>query len=141
MHARLLVVLGIAATLSAFAESKGYDTLGPLDGDQNPMPVIERVTKFVVTHWQQHRRGYVEFTLYSKEGEPTTSRWYIEPSADGRWQIRGSSRSVYSDRRMVGDPRKQPDRHVSRSFVAVRVQAHGAHLQLTDSSGKEVDSL
>jgi hypothetical protein len=140
MHTRLLIVLCLTTTLRAFAQPQGYDALGPLDGDQNPMPVIERVRKFVVTHWQQHRRGYVEFTLYSKEGEPTKSRWYIEPDADGRWQVRGSSHSIFSDRRIVGDPHKQLDRHVSRSFVAVKVH-QGVYLVLKDRSGKEVCSL
>jgi hypothetical protein len=85
------------------------------------------------------------FTINSIEGEPTTEELYIEPSPSGRWRIRGHSHSIYSDRRMIDDPQKQPDRHVTRDFDAVaveRIHDRGVtYLALKDASGKIVDSL
>src|SRR4051812_24786910 len=138
---RSLVPLIIVAASSAFAQPKGYDTLGPLDSGLNPAPVLRQVRAFVAQHWHQHRRGYTEFTLYSKEGEPTTSQLYIEPDASGRWQIRGTSHSIQSDRRPLGDPKKQPDKHVRRRFAAVSMRLRDGTLILKDRTGREVWAL
>jgi hypothetical protein len=138
---RSLALLIMVAASSAFAQPESYDTLGPLDSGLNPAPVLRQVRAFVARHWRQHRRGYAEFTLYSKEGEPTTSQLYIEPDASGRWQIRGTSHSIQSDRRPLGDPKKQPDRHVRRRFVAVSMRLEDGSLILKDHAGKEVCAL
>lgn len=46
-----------------------------------------KVRQFVWEHWQGRRRGYLSITKYSKEGEPSTSHFFIEPENDGAWRV------------------------------------------------------
>ena len=67
-----------------------YDKAGPFTLD-NTVPnemrkVTEaRVREFLWDHWQRRRLGYLVFTDYSKEGEPTTLSFFIEPDGNGEW--------------------------------------------------------
>jgi hypothetical protein len=128
-------------------ELNGYDKLGPLEQKQgeSPVPMLEQVRKFVWDHWKQQRRGHVVFTVYTKEGEPTTEYLFVEPNESGTWHVRGRLESTYSDRRMVNDPKKQPDRHVTKTFEAARLvrvgRGESSYLALKDASGKVVDEF
>src|SRR5215469_14755800 len=125
----------------------GYDKLGPLEQEagESPVAVEQQAKKFVWDHWDGKRRGYVKVTFHTKEGEPTTEIFWIEPTSGGSWHIRGRRESTYSDRRMVNDPRKQPDRHETQSFEAVRIVRIGkgvnAYLAFKNASGKTVCSF
>jgi hypothetical protein len=145
MTARVAAIGLLVACASAAADLRGYDKLGPLDLGFGGHRECKRVESFVYSHWQQRKRGYVVFTIHTIEGEPTTEELYVEPGPSARWRVRGHSHSIYSDLRMVDDPQKQPDRHVTRDFDAVALEwmrDRGVkYLALKDASGKIVDSL
>lgn len=67
-----------------------YDKAGPLTLD-NTMPNEMRkkteaqVREFLWDHWQRRRLGYLVLTAYSKEGEPSTSTYFIEPDERNVW--------------------------------------------------------
>jgi hypothetical protein len=147
---RFLVLLVAGCSLTAATtpdDLSGYDTLGPLEQKawESPVAIERQVRKFVWDHWNGKRRGYVAVTFYTKEGEPTTEFLWVEPAAAGSWHIRGKIESTYSDRLMVTDPNKQPDRHETRTFEAVRIVRVGkgvnAHLAFKDTSGETVGSF
>lgn len=73
---------------------------------------------FLWTHWHQHRLGKLVATWYSKEGEPTTYTYFVEPDEKGIWQINGQCK----DQRP--NPPGAPKGHyyVSREFVATSAE-------------------
>ena len=54
------------------------------------------IREFLWNHWQQRRLGHVMVTQYSKEGEPSTSSYFVEPDEKGIWHI-----TVKIDRTLV----------------------------------------
>jgi len=64
-----------------------YDKAGPFTLDVlGPRGKTEaQVREFLWDHWQRRRLGYLVFTDYSKEGEPTTLSFFVEPDENGEW--------------------------------------------------------
>jgi hypothetical protein len=126
----VIVALMLAlATTAGAAESRGFDKLGPLKAP--PLGVrdlLRRVRVFAATHWKEHRRGYVVYTLHAPPDEPITGELRIEPSADGRWHIRGSSHTFRSGR-------------LVHSFDAVSLRYYDHYLYFHDQSGRNVGML
>jgi hypothetical protein len=54
------------------------------------------IREFLWNHWQQRRPGQVTITRYSREGEPSTSSYFVEPDEKGVWHI-----AVKIDRTLV----------------------------------------
>ena len=114
---------GLAIAATPNEDLSGYDKLGPLEQKawESPAAIQKQVRKFLRDHWSAKQRAFVTVTFHTKEGEPTTDSFLIESTSGGSWHIRGRRESTYSDRRMVTDPNKQPDRHEASSFEAIRI--------------------
>jgi hypothetical protein len=69
----------------------GYALYGPICiemGGTREREVTAEARQFIWSHWRAHERGVAIMTIHTKEGEPTTSFLYVEPSARGQWQVR-----------------------------------------------------
>jgi hypothetical protein len=71
---------------------KRYDQAGPyvLDlkvGADARSKIEAQVREFLWGHWRRRRLGHLVFTAYSKEGEPSTSSYFVEPDQEGIWRI------------------------------------------------------
>jgi len=69
-----------------------YDKAGPyvisLNLDAQSRDKMESdAREFLWSHWHQRRLGHVMVTQYSKEGEPSTSSYFVEPDQKGIWHI------------------------------------------------------
>lgn len=129
--ARSLIATVLLLTASSIAATvpPGYDTLGPiasppLKSDQ----LLRRVRSFIVKHWEQHRRGYIVYTMHLPNEAPFTGTFYIEPAADGIWHIRGATRVVSSGR-------------LIHSLDATSFNRYGPYLYFHDKSDKLVGAL
>jgi len=137
----LALICALLPAAVAATELRSYDKLGPIDlGFWDRPNAFLQIQAFVGEHWKAHRRGYIVFTSSTIEGEPTTTQLFIEPKQSGQWHIRGISDSIYSDKRAVDDPQKQPNRHLTQKFDAVSVTCTEGKpsLVLKDAAGKIV---
>ncbi|HEV2495307.1 MAG TPA: hypothetical protein VG204_19790 [Terriglobia bacterium] len=82
--------------------------------------VEAEIRGFLWTHWHQHRLGKLVATWYSKEGEPTTYTYFVEPDEKGVWQIKGQWESHRGHRGAPSAPKA--GYHVSGEFVASSVE-------------------
>lgn len=69
-----------------------YERAGPftldLDLDSQSRTNTEaEIREFLWKHWHQRRLGHLVATWYSKEGEPSTSAYFVEPDEKGIWHI------------------------------------------------------
>jgi hypothetical protein len=81
--------------LSRYDEAGSYTI--ELDLDAKARANIEaEVREFLWNHWHKRRLGHATITHYSKEGEPSTSSYFVEPDARGIWHI-----AVKIDRTLV----------------------------------------
>lgn len=99
-----------------------YDKAGPytieLRLDAQARSNIEaNVREFLWSHWHQRRLGHVAVTRYSKEGEPSTSSYFIEPDERGVWHIAVKIGRTLVDR---GDSKSQ--RYESVEYEAYSVE-------------------
>jgi hypothetical protein len=99
-----------------------YDKAGPyiieLDLDAQSRANVEaEVREFPWNHWHRHRLGHVAVTHYSKEGEPNTSSYYVEPDAIGAWII-----AVKIDRMLVGRGGSKSQRYETVEYDAYFVE-------------------
>ena len=46
-----------------------------------------KVRAFLWEHWSQRRLGRITATIYTIEGDPTTTTFYVEPDKKGTWQV------------------------------------------------------
>jgi len=67
----------------------------------------EEFRQFLWQQWSKQRRTKVTATFYSIEGDPTTSTYYIEPDASGRWHIVIESESECCWSYAMQKPKKQ----------------------------------
>jgi hypothetical protein len=102
-----------------------YDKAGPYVVRQNVSdPARSKleaaVRQFVWEHWQKRRTGYVSITKYSKEGEPSTTHFFIEPENERVWRVAVSINRVVIDRR--GAKRKRHEASTYNSYFLERVE-------------------
>ena len=69
-----------------------YDKAGPyvVDlkvGADARSKIEAQVREFLWDHWRRRRLGHLASKGYSKEGEPSTSSYFIEPDQAGIWHI------------------------------------------------------
>jgi hypothetical protein len=118
-----------------------YDRLGPLEGrptDANDS-ALSRTRDFVWQHWTERQRGYAVVTRYSREGEPSVFHFYVEPSADGTWQVVVDGEHERSDRRGKDSKTWRETSHcVARELKRLRNYEGGYYFQFRDASGKVV---
>lgn len=58
-----------------------------------------KVREFVWEHWHNRRLGFLSVRRYSKEGEPSTSHFFIESKDGGAWQVRVVIKRIIVERR------------------------------------------
>ena len=80
----------------------GYVTFGPvcvgaLGSRINEVKADAR--EFLWSHWRAHQRALAMLTTHCKEGDPSTSLYYVEPAATGEWQVRVVIEHLRVDRR------------------------------------------
>jgi hypothetical protein len=66
-----------------------YDDGGAFSSKMSDHGVIPRVTElrvFILTHWHEHRRGYVSFTS-SYIDSATIWHFFVEPTDTGEWHV------------------------------------------------------
>jgi hypothetical protein len=79
----------------------GYDQAGPyeLNNDLHPDDadkILGEIRGFLWEHWKGRHLGLVTATFFTIEGDPTKSRFFVEPDAKGCWLIRIDSESIIS---------------------------------------------
>lgn len=99
-----------------------YDRAGPyaieLKLDAQARAKLEAdIRGFLWNHWRQRRLGHVMVTQYSKEGEPSTSSYFVEPDEKGGWHI-----AVKVDRTVVDRGSSKSQRHESVEYQAYSVE-------------------
>jgi D-aminopeptidase len=58
--------------------------------------ILMQIRSFLWDHWASQRKGQLEATAYTIEGDPTTYTFFIESDASGKWCIRARSESIIS---------------------------------------------
>ena len=108
IKARWAFLLFALPGLAGARNLAAYEALGPLDAALDPRPTIQLVNSFVLKHWQNKVPGHVTFTLYSKEGLPTTTELFIESDHGGKWSVavlkRGSDVDSRTHRAILAEP-------------------------------------
>ncbi len=103
-----------------------YEKIGPyvieLGLDTQARAKIEaRIREFLWTHWYESRLGHAEVTVYSKEGEPSTVSYFVEPNERGLWRM---AVRVTRTRARRGESRKQRNESVEyEAFSVERIEA------------------
>jgi hypothetical protein len=67
-----------------------YEKAGPytvLPTAENAASVEAEMRDFLWQHWHKRQLGYLSATFYSKEGDATTSSYFVEPDKFGNWHI------------------------------------------------------
>jgi hypothetical protein len=144
-HIFTIFVLSFLAATVAFGQSSQtkqhiLDEYEKISVDvpvpENPYPSIAKVRDFISRHWKERTLGYVEMTLRSKEGEPTTSYIFIEPDRAGVWRVATRIERELHDRRLVGDPKRTGE-------IIRQTQNYEAYFveQIKPPKGKVVQNL
>jgi hypothetical protein len=68
-------------------DKSGPYTVGLALSAEERSAIEANVRAFLWNHWRRCRLARVEITHYSKEGEPSTSSFFIEPDNGGVWRI------------------------------------------------------
>jgi len=121
-------VLGLIAVASSAHDLRGYDQLRLQSPPLKKEALLRRVRRFIDSHWTQHRRGYVTYTMRSRDDEPITGSGYVQPSPDGGCHIRFESRDTASGR-------------LEHTFDAISFRYWGPYMYFHDKSGKNVGAL
>jgi hypothetical protein len=101
---------------------RSYEKAGPfsltlnLDA-QSRIKLEAEVRKFVWEHWRERRLGYVTFTKFSKEGEPSTSHLFVEPDEEGVWRV-----AVKIDRMVVESHGSKRRHRSSTEYIAYALE-------------------
>ena len=87
--------------------------------NNRPRPLRQQaeVRKFVWEHWRERRLGYVTFTMFSKEGEPSTSHVFVEPDEEGIWRV-----AVKIDRMVVERHGSKRRHRSSNEYIAYALE-------------------
>jgi hypothetical protein len=83
-----------ADRMSAVDDKAGpYSLSNGLTGFQRDQ-LLTQIRSFLWDHWANERKGELEATAYTIEGDPTTYTFLIESDAKGKWCIRAKSESI-----------------------------------------------
>lgn len=83
------------------------------------------IREFLWNHWQQRRLGHVMVTQYSKEGEPSTSSYLVEPDEKGVWHIAVKTDRTLIDRGGVKSQRRESVEYAAYSVERIEVPKDG----------------
>lgn len=99
-----------------------YDKAGPYD--LNFLPTKDaalraEIRDFLWKHWVDQKLGYLVATFYNREGEPSTSSFYVEPDGTGVWHILVDVKRISYDRVR---PRENPPRADALDYTVYTVE-------------------
>jgi hypothetical protein len=104
----------------------GYDRYGHFCvrlSDTNRRDIESGARGFLWSHWLAQERGVVMLTRHTREGEPSTSLMYVEPSEDGGWHLRVVIERLLSPR--GGGAKSAPSGqffHKRYTYIATAIQ-------------------
>jgi len=79
-----------------------YDKAGPfalnMSDPERREVVLSSMREFLWAHYRDHRLGYLVYTHKTKEGDPGTTSYWIEPDATGSWHVHCRTDMLYLDR-------------------------------------------
>ena len=116
------LTLGSFANQTKVRDLRSYEKIGPfsialnLDA-QSRIKLEAEVREFVWEHWRERRLGYVTFTKFSKEGEPSTSHLFVEPDEEGVWRV-----AVKIDRKVVERHGSKRRHRSSTEYIAYALE-------------------
>ena len=129
LHSIFAALTLVLVASAGAAASPARDELGPLRAPPlRTDDLLRRVRHFIATHWLQHRRGHVIYTLHAPPDEPLRGEFWVDRADDGTWHIRGASHTVRSGRPV-------------HSFEAVSLHYYGRYLYFRDHAGRTVGML
>jgi hypothetical protein len=130
----LIIQSGLSMQNKSFGQQgrrnlAAYDKSGPYSIDNEP-PFEKRekmageIRGFLWEHWKEQRLGLVKATFFSIEGDHTSSSFFVEPDAKGRWRIAVESESNISALLPKG---RKPQREITHDDYDLidRVEATG----------------
>ena len=119
-----------------------YDKAGPYSIDNEPPwekreRIIGEIRGFLWEHWKERRLGLVKAIFHSIEGDQTSSSFFVEPDAKGRWRIMVESESTISALLPKG---RKPRREITREDYDQidRVEPNGNETNLIPISSGDV---
>lgn len=75
-----------ARDLSRYKDGGTYN-LSWSRGGEELEEMRSKLRAFLWEHWSQRRLGRITATIYTIEGDPTTTTFYVEPNEGGDWQV------------------------------------------------------
>ena len=72
--------------LSRYEDGGSYD-LSWSRGGEELEEMRSKLRAFLWEHWSQRRLGRITATLYSIEGDPTKTTFFVEPDESGAWRV------------------------------------------------------
>lgn len=72
--------------LSRYEDGGSYD-LSWGRGGEDLEAMRAKLRVFLWEHWSQRRTGRITATLYTIEGDPTKTTFYVEPDGSGAWRV------------------------------------------------------
>src|SRR5690348_9456350 len=103
---------------------------------------MAQVRQFIIEPWTQRRRAYLCFNAPSIEGEPSTTKLYIEPLPSGKWHIRGIVHHTNSARTLhpKDAPREETHEYEATDVQWRRHELGQRYLVLLDCSGEVINT-
>jgi hypothetical protein len=112
-----------------------YESAGPftvkLDLDAQSRANIEaEIRDFLWRHWHQHRLGHLTATFFSREGEPSTSFYFVEPGEQRSWHIAVKINRRLADRSGSRKQYNQTNEYTAYSVDRIEVPEGGLKVRV-----------
>jgi len=91
-------IVGAFALASPETDTQGrdlarYETAGPyllpdrIEITEDGPLIRASIRDFLWRHWNEHRLGVVTVVSFTTEGLPSRTKYFIEPSGNGKWHV------------------------------------------------------
>ena len=117
-------------------ERAGPYTLGLNIDTPSRANMEAEVRDFLWQHWHQHRLGYVVVISYTKEGEPNTASYFIEPDSRGIWRVAIEVKRLLIDRGVTKRRRYETGDYTVHSVQRIEVPKDGMRLNVSIPEGE-----
>jgi hypothetical protein len=87
------------------------------------------IREFIWKHWQSRRLGHIVVTWFSREGEPSTLSFFVQPNKEGRWCV-----SVQLARTLASRAPQQHARYESSDYTVCMLELKPAGVELRSGS-------
>lgn len=122
-----------------------YDTVGPYDFVSSDWATARRwrneIRAFIWHHWQVKKRAFLQAKYYTKEGECTVVRYFIEPDSAGRWSISIEEQVNTIDRRTKQTLVAHRRFNIHKVALDSKRKNRESTLQLFDDGGEVIREL